>query len=235
MSVQSSTAVICRALVMLSCLVAIPLIAVFGRSFRGTVDALLSGCWGTESQSSGELLTEAPRFQPANQASLSTADSAGGGCWQDVPAAVADAEGCAAGSPSSPTATAQQLPLQGQPDSVPASYETYVGPPTDQPGPETSSPAVASSQAAASDPQPAGLVPVDRTDQFTYIQRRLRQLGATYYLLEAWGSEGQYRFYCKIAIGGNPNFNRYFEATDVDPIMAMMKVLAEVEAWRTAR
>ena len=67
------------------------------------------------------------------------------------------------------------------------------------------------------------------------IQHRLRQLGATYYLLELWGSEGQYRFYCKMALGGNPDFSRYFEATDSDPLRAMAKVLAQVESWRAGR
>jgi hypothetical protein len=38
-----------------------------------------------------------------------------------------------------------------------------------------------------------------------------------------------------MAIGGNANYNRYFEATDVDPIRVMSKVLKEVEAWRGGR
>jgi hypothetical protein len=61
-------------------------------------------------------------------------------------------------------------------------------------------------------------------------------LGAVYYLLEAWGNQEQlYRFYCKMAIGGNTSYTRYFEATDVDPLTAMGKVLREVEAWRAAQ
>ena len=70
-------------------------------------------------------------------------------------------------------------------------------------------------------------------DQFTYIQARLRELGATYYLLESWGSREQlYRFYCKVAVGGNPNYTHYFEATDSDPLQAMAQVLRQVEGWR---
>jgi hypothetical protein len=65
---------------------------------------------------------------------------------------------------------------------------------------------------------------------------RIRQLGATYYLLETWGDRGQlYRFYCKMAVGGNPDYSRYFEATDADALAAMDKVLREVEDWRAAR
>jgi hypothetical protein len=78
--------------------------------------------------------------------------------------------------------------------------------------------------------------PCGQNDRFTSIQQRLRELGATYFLLESWGSQGQlYRFYCKMAIGGNSNYNRYFEATDPDAIRVMSKVLGEVEAWRASR
>ena len=41
-----------------------------------------------------------------------------------------------------------------------------------------------------------------------------------------------YRFYCKMAIDGNPNFTRYFDHTGPDPVQAMQGLLAQVEAWR---
>ena len=72
--------------------------------------------------------------------------------------------------------------------------------------------------------------------RFTRIERRLRQLGATYYLLESWGAEGHlFRFHCRMAIGGQPHQNRYFEATDEDPLEAMEQVLQEVQHWRFGR
>jgi hypothetical protein len=68
---------------------------------------------------------------------------------------------------------------------------------------------------------------------FSEMQNRLRQLGATYYLLETWGNEQQYyRFYCKMAVGGNTNYTHCFESTDSDPIAAMTTVLKQIEAWR---
>jgi hypothetical protein len=68
------------------------------------------------------------------------------------------------------------------------------------------------------------------------IQQRLRELGSTYSLLESWGNQGQlYRFYCKMAIGGNANYTRYFEATDSDPVRVMNRVLQQVEAWRAGQ
>ena len=73
-------------------------------------------------------------------------------------------------------------------------------------------------------------------DRFAYIQDQLRRLGATYYLLESWGDEQPlYRFYCKMAIGGNAGYTRYFEATDANPLQAMVQVLREVEAWRNGK
>ena len=54
-------------------------------------------------------------------------------------------------------------------------------------------------------------------DQFRAIQERLRQLGATYYLLESWGNQQQlYRFYCKMAVGGSAQYTRCFEATHAE-------------------
>ncbi|MHC4399231.1 MAG: hypothetical protein ACYTG0_06105 [Planctomycetota bacterium] len=69
------------------------------------------------------------------------------------------------------------------------------------------------------------------TDQFAYFQKRLRELGATYYLLETWGADGQYfRFHARIAMAGNPNFIRHFEATSPDALGAIAEVLRQVES-----
>jgi hypothetical protein len=70
-------------------------------------------------------------------------------------------------------------------------------------------------------------------DQFMYIQQRLRELGANYYLLENWGDQGEcYRFHCRVAVAGNADFTRHFECTDRDPLRAMTRVLGDVETWR---
>ena len=67
------------------------------------------------------------------------------------------------------------------------------------------------------------------------IERRLRGLGATYYLLERWGDdELLYRFHCKIAIANNHQHNRHYEAIDTEPLEAMTSVLRQVEIWRSA-
>jgi hypothetical protein len=76
----------------------------------------------------------------------------------------------------------------------------------------------------------------ESAEPFLAMEERLRDLGATYYLLELWGSEQRmYRFYCKMAIAGNPHFTRYFEDTHTSPVRAMQSVLEQVEAWRDRR
>ena len=78
----------------------------------------------------------------------------------------------------------------------------------------------------------------DCTTQFRRMERRLRELGATYYLLETWGSSGdRYRFFCKMAIAGTADYNRnrIFQATAGDPLHAMQDVLEQVEQWRAGR
>jgi hypothetical protein len=78
--------------------------------------------------------------------------------------------------------------------------------------------------------------PLEQPERFTAMERRLRENGATFYLLETWGNEGElYRFHCKMAIGNNPNYTRHFEATDRDALKAMAQVLERVEAWRAGR
>jgi hypothetical protein len=81
--------------------------------------------------------------------------------------------------------------------------------------------------------QTTGEAPAVTGAPFQQIQNRLKQLGATYILLETWGNQQQfYRFYCTMAVGGNTNFVHHFEKTGPDPLQTMADVLREVEAWR---
>jgi hypothetical protein len=70
------------------------------------------------------------------------------------------------------------------------------------------------------------------SDRFNWIQDRLKQLGATYFLLETWGNQGGlYRFQCDIAISESGESRRHFEATGVEPLEVMEQVLWQVEEW----
>jgi hypothetical protein len=88
------------------------------------------------------------------------------------------------------------------------------------------------SDATASPPGPAGSLPP--SDQFKYVQDRLRQLGATYFVLETCGDEKRdFRFYCRMSVGGNPRVTQPFWCFDSDPLKAMTQVLKQVEDWQS--
>jgi hypothetical protein len=71
-------------------------------------------------------------------------------------------------------------------------------------------------------------------EKFRRAEMRLRELGATHYMLETWGqNNSRYRFVCKMSVGGNAEVTRYFQAIDDNPWQAMQTVLEQVEDWRT--
>ncbi len=73
-------------------------------------------------------------------------------------------------------------------------------------------------------------------DRLATLQRRLEQLGATYYRLESWGNEGpRFRFECRVAFERASPCARHFEATDRDPMQAIAAVLRQVETWVAAQ
>jgi hypothetical protein len=71
--------------------------------------------------------------------------------------------------------------------------------------------------------------------EFRHAEQLLRELGATYYLLETFGDG--YRFYCRVALTGkiDSGQNRFFQAMSPDPLEAMKSVLDQVERWRSGR
>jgi hypothetical protein len=72
------------------------------------------------------------------------------------------------------------------------------------------------------------------TDPFTWMQRRLRELGAIYYKLENGGPKGEmFRFQCQMAVPGSPNGVQPFEAIEGDPLKAMQRVVQQVETWHS--
>jgi hypothetical protein len=120
-------------------------------------------------------------------------------------------------APASPLSGAAEAPQR-----LPASLETAYSPE-----------ATARSGSGAA---PSALQPGAENEQFAWFEKKLREYGASYYLLETWGSEGElYRFHCKMAVASNPNYTRHFEAMDRDKLQAMARVLEQVEAWRSGR
>jgi len=208
---QSSSVVTFRALIMLSCLVAVPLAAVFGTSLPEVVSAILAGQWPGGSDSPGGPIGDSPRFEPVMPGEMASMVPP-----RRLPTAVQGSPvPLPPSSPSSPVAwEGSNGPNAATPGVVPVGYETpvFTG--------------AASNTAAQA---PFSVVPAT-VDRFPYIQDRLRQLGATYYLLEMLeGREEQYRFHCCFPVGGNPSYTRRYEALDSSPLGAMAGVLQQVE------
>lgn len=200
---------------MLGCLIMIPLVAVFGKSLPDVFNSLLQGQWPSQLPWSDQAPESFHAAQPAGHA-----PAAGGisPTWSQM-----------TGVPSSPSQV------------VPADYQSPVVPsaarfPETVRGSELASEMGGNPQLRPQPGAPRVLTAPPMEGRFAAIQDRLRQLGATYYLLESWGSrEYLYRFYCKVAVGGNPDYTHFFEATHRDPLEAMGEVLRQVEAWRAAR
>ncbi|MCE5303060.1 MAG: hypothetical protein LLF97_08125 [Planctomycetaceae bacterium] len=179
-----------RALIMLTCAVGIPVLALSGTSWREAVQKVQDFHWPDLLKLAYATVTPAQN-QPAT---LSIA-----GPTEDL-----DTRPKAWNQASRDTQTV-----------VPVSYQTSN---------ETSP--IASSVALQETPG----------DPFETIPKRLQQLGATYYLLESWGSQQpMYRFYCKMAIGGSVDYTRCFEAVQSDPLQAMRQVLRQVESWHSGQ
>ena len=263
---QSSAAVACRAIVMVACLVGLFGAALFGTELPDLVKGLLDGHRPPGTESANQLAPEAPVFNPPASReweswSADRSKSAPGqpdGSRRGATATTAapsqavpgvyyggELERRSVAGGMAPEASAQSEERMG---TVQASYESRAGQPPNNPATsyETYPEVVAPGSAGRSledvfqpDQPPqvtAGPAPRQTVDRFTYIQTRLRELGATYYLLESWGADGQYfRFHCRMAVGGSQGYARHFEATESDALQAMARVLNEVEAWRGSR
>jgi hypothetical protein len=247
-SEQSSAVVMFRALVMLVCLVAIPLAALFGSSLPAVVKAFQAGRLPTLAELKGtpspaaNIPSEAPPFVPQGTATPinSTSSVMIPGAPNTQPAALNPPPLASRWPGSNPNPSASGVVPAGYVES-PGSNGFAGG--TAQTGPRLSPAPPGGPNLApvrGTEPSVPGSAPNGSTtsvaspsDPYSRMLDRLRQLGATYYLLECWGDQKrEYRFYCRMAIGGNSQYWRPFWAIDTDPIRAMTQVLQQVESWR---
>jgi hypothetical protein len=174
---QSSAMVTLRAITMLACTVAVPLLAVSGTSWSEIVK----------------------KFQDCHLPTISD---------------------FALASSSSPNSPALSIPSSSATDAPTAPTTANL----------EAVPSLSVVEPSADSPNTAAA-----SIQFRDIQDRLRDWGATYYVLESWGNDQPlYRFYCKMAVGNSNDYVHCFEATHTDPFQAMLQVLRQVEAWRQA-
>jgi hypothetical protein len=219
---HSSASVTCRALAMLTCAVAIPLVAIFG----GPLGHLSHWLWTVgkieSSQNTAQACGEPPKCE------FMTPSDRVGDPWSS-PSPSPPGPTTNSASPASEvvggSSVGGQMLTYGAPGT---SGTSSVGDPPrprvdSRPGPEE---AILASYETAAGSRSRPLFP----DEAEQIQQQLRRLGAVHYVLESWGSEGNYRFVCRIAIEGNPQYTRYFEATGRDGLSVMKRVLQQVEA-----
>ena len=250
MAEQSSTVVAFRALVMSICLILIPVAAFCGGSFPAVVKAIQSGRWPTLADFRGPLgppsgqPTEAPRFLPSQATGLPQTDpkmlvSGPVGAYRPVSQSETTQSPVVAVNYTAPVNTPPND--QNLPRSFPQSKDLGIAPsqklsqvpagtdnllPLNHFGTAGHSDALASRSGLASSLSPS--------DQFKYVQDRLRQLGATYFVLETCGdAKHDFRFYCRMSMGGNPRVTKPFWCFDSDPLKAMTGVLKQVEDWQT--
>jgi hypothetical protein len=210
---QSSASIAFRALVMLAFVIGIPLAAFNGSSLPEGAKKLLEKAWPTIasaiSTKTSNRLPAAPPYDAKSQNPLAMPSQTLGGVSNPPGQLVAYNQ------PSflpqrAPGDNGERLSPQAS-DVVPADYQSEVEPCINGNGYNKGQ---------------------TEANPFMAMQDRLRQLGATYYLLETWGNQRQfYRFYCQMAVGGNSSYTHYFEATNANPLAAMADVLRQVEAW----
>jgi hypothetical protein len=209
---QSTAVVTLRALVMLVCLVVVPLAAIFGSSLPQAFNSLVEG-------------RGLPSFAGTARAT-DDARSRGG----DAPVFASSSETPPHDEPPPPARRTDGTGTLWAPGAVPPAMDRSMAEAAPQAEMARSSPPGAqpmqAGQSAPRDPRMAG-------EDFQQIEHRLRELGATYYLLETWGNAGQmYRFHCKVSLAANASQSQNFDATDADPLRAMHKVREQVEQYR---
>ncbi len=255
---ESSTVLAFRIFVMLSCLIIVPMAAIFGSAFPDVVKSVLvDRIVALGSGTTDEPEAAAPDPNGFREVTPGT-DRAGN--WEAPRWGTPQSEAVAWQAPAAAPSNAEIVPLGGPPPrggfNQSASFSAPAG---SDPGvvQRLSAPTVevapSGGDGVGGRGAPAGTItgvvpgnvsaaashlacPIEQPDGFTEMERKLREYGATYYLLETWGKEGElYRFHCRMAVSNNAQYTRHFEATDHNALQAMADVLKQVEAWRAGQ
>jgi hypothetical protein len=231
---ESSVGLVFRTLVMLACLAVVPLVAMYGKFVPDFAQAVMEAYKvRTQAKAAANPQAASDDAPPFAGAPIRAHGSATQPQGHRGPSVAAPAPWTDSGQAARPLSEFRQPTDPGAPDQSAgfkqASFNAPLG------GSPSGNAPAAPSNLPASAP---GENQSDCTTQFRRMEQRLRELGATYYLLETWGSSGdRYRFFCKMALAGNAgnNRNRIFQATAADPLRAMRDVLDQVEQWHSGR
>jgi hypothetical protein len=209
---QSSAMMAVRAVTLLFCLAAVPLLAIFGKNLPAAVKSLVQSYTNPAKNSPSQAeRTDPPVFRPGLLASKSETAT--------PPSTAVEDPG--------KTANVGILPAQPLVPVTAAMHRENSAASSVSAG-NTQTPAVPS--ISSSSTSPVGFPP----GYFREFEVRLRQLGATYYRLETLEAQGsQYRFFCKVALGPGEAETLAFFATDRDPLAAIEQVIRQIEGWRT--
>jgi hypothetical protein len=233
---QSSAMMALRALVLVVCLVAVPLFAIFGKDAPQVVRSLVENIVGA-SAGSAERHTadhDPPIFRPAPLARSDSPTNIGGTTYSNTVSAgtlvpLADHNR----TPANPASDPFQRTSAGPSAAGSASSAAEAPRLNTSQFDANQAGQTADSQHALAQQSPDAPKASFPPDYFRAAEERLRSLGATYYLLETLGPSGDYRFYCKVAASDRPDQVFAFFATDHDPLQAINSVVRQVEGWRS--
>jgi hypothetical protein len=201
---RSSLTAAFRALSLLVCLIALPIVALWGSSLPVKLSSIIEGHWPrfAENGQTGRN-GEGERFEPKKLASNEAIAKLPGGT-QSEPQRESLSRGPNREIAGQKNSARSVIPVMYQ---EPLSPVSFNGTPTEQ--------------SLAAD------------EQFGRMHDKLRQLGAIRTLLQSWGNQSDfYRFDCSIKTVGDAGVTRQFQATAPDPLQAVAEVLRQVESWK---
>ena len=214
-AVQSSAILAVRGAIMLLFLIAVPLLAIFGRSLPDVIRVVVERQlgWKPAEARIASALEGAPRFGEPLQGRPQQASQPGASNSYAAPRALAST--LQGAGPGLSTGFPQARSASPRPPGQRVNFEVQTPP------------------GARTEPNLPIIETPPNPDE---IQERLKQLGATWYRLDQWGDSGElYRFACRIEVSPGANLDRHFESVAPTPDEALIGVLRQVEQWRSGR
>jgi hypothetical protein len=231
---SKTIAFVCRVVVMMTFLIAIPLIALFGKDLPAVAETVWDWWQKPEpEQNAWADAGEAPPFSPTGTTPETPRYNDPQTPLNTNPPSTVIADQTPTATPADPYRQSNAFPYL-RPNMASNEPAHNSGTPINS-GPVTtpSAPPYASRPIDPSQTMSPITQPASQKQTFEKIGDRLKQLGVTDYRLESWGNGGKlFRFECRVALDRAGNLTQQFEATHTDPVQAMLTVLYKIESWR---